>query len=121
MGAGHQPHRPVAGSAPFAAEGLGAGAAGIDGVAEVVTRTIGDVGDRGVVRLTVGARAEFVEQRAEQLHEVDVPSLVVSADAIRAAGGALLDRGEERAGVVVDVQPVADVLALAVDRDGLTA
>ena len=98
---------------------LGAGATGVDGVTEVVAGAVGDVGDRGVVRLAVGARAEFVEQRAEQLHEVDVPTLVVAADAVGAAGAALLDRGEERPGMVVDVQPVADVLALAVDRDGL--
>ena len=85
-----------------------------------MARSISDVGDRGVVRLTVGARVEFVEQRAEELHEVDVPTLVVAADAVGVTRATLLDRGEQRAGMVVDVQPIADVLALTVDRDGLT-
>jgi hypothetical protein len=41
---------------------LGAGAAGIDGVTEVVTGSIGDVGDRGGVRLAVSTRTELVEK-----------------------------------------------------------
>ena len=74
---------------------LGAGATGVDGVAEVVTRTVRDVGDRRIVLLAVGTRTEFIEQSAKLTNKVDGAALVVATDAIGATRDALGRRGEQ--------------------------
>ena len=62
---------------------------------------------------------EFVQQIADRAHHLDVRFLAVAADAIGLADAALGGDDDERAGVVVDVKPVAHVVAGAVDRKRL--
>ena len=65
-------------------------------------------------------RHQLFQQRANRLNHLDIFTLVVTANIVgftNAAGG-----GDkiERAGVVIDEQPVADLLTVAVYRQRLT-
>ena len=56
--------------------------AGVYGVAAVVTGAIGDVGDLFLVRLAVGAGAEFVEQGANGVDDLEVGLFIPAADVV---------------------------------------
>ena len=74
---------------------------------------VGDVGDEpGVAAGRVGL--EFVEQRAEGVHDVDVRLFVPAAHVVDLARGAAGEHGADGAAVVGDEQPVADLLAVAI-------
>ena len=88
----------------------------INGVAAVVAGAIGDVGDLGLVRLAVGARGLLPEQGADRLHDLDVRFFVHPADVVGLAGAALVQHEPDGAGVVLDIEPVADLHAVTVDR-----
>src|SRR4051794_16625191 len=64
-------------------------------------------------------RPYFVEQRANPGHDVEIGALAVAADRVALAGAAPRQHGMEGAGVVLDMQPVAYIVAVAVDRDAL--
>ena len=82
----------------------------VDGVAAVVSLAVGDVLDE-VFRL-----AELLE---DGLDDVDVGALIVAADVVDLADAALLQDQVDSMAVVLDIKPVADVLAIAVDRQFL--
>ena len=79
----------------------------VDGVAAVVALAVGDVLDE-VFGLT-----ELLE---DGLDDVDVGALIVAADVVDLADTALLQNQVNRMAVILDVEPVADILAVAVDR-----
>ena len=56
---------------------------------------------------------------AYKLDDVDIRHLVMAADVVDLADSALVDNQVNRLAVILDIQPVADVLALAVDRQRL--
>ncbi len=91
----------------------------VDGVAEVVAGAVRDEGDERRVRLW--SRVEFVEQRANVLHQFEVGQLVVAADVIGLARRAFFEHGAERRAMVADIEPVADVLAFSVNGDRFAA
>ncbi len=62
---------------------------------------------------------ELVEKGAEGVDDVEVGALVVAADVVGFADAAALEHGAEGAAVVEDEEPVADLLAVAVDRQRL--
>ena len=75
--------------------------------------TVRDVGDLILVRLAVRARAEFVEEGAEGMDDVDVGLFVPAADIVNLAHPARFEDAADGAAVVLDVEPVADLLAIA--------
>jgi len=79
----------------------------VDGVAAVVALAVSDVLDE------VFGVAELLE---DGLDDVDVGALIVAADVVDLADAALLQDQVDGMAVVLDVEPVADVLAVAVDR-----
>ena len=89
--------------------------AGVDGVAAVVAGAILDVGDLVGVGLAVGARAEFVEDGTEGADDVEVGLFVPAADVVDLADLAGFQHAADGAAVVLDVEPVTDLLAVAVD------
>ena len=79
----------------------------VDGVATVVALAVGDVLDE------VFGLAELLE---DGLDHVDVGALIVAADVVDLADASLLQDEVDGTAVVLDIEPVADVLAVAVDR-----
>ena len=67
----------------------------------------------------LGAAQVAVHGVAEEVEQVEVLPLVVAADAVGLAGGALRDDGLDGGAVVLDVEPIPHVLPVAIDRDGL--
>jgi hypothetical protein len=63
--------------------------------------------------------AHFFEQFAEQADHLDVLAFVVAADVVGLARRATFQDPNQGAGMVVDVEPVANLVALAVDRQRL--
>jgi len=92
--------------------------AGIDSVATVVARTIFDEFDLLAVAFGVISWLQFVQQVADRMDDVHVRHFVVSADIVRAAKFASGDCSGDRGAVVVDVEPVSDLLTVAVNRKG---
>ena len=78
-----------------------------------------DVGDLFLVRLAVGARAELVEDGAQGMDDVEVGLFVPAADVVNLARPARFEDTADGAAVVRDVEPVADLLAVAVDGQRL--
>ena len=62
-----------------------------------------------------------IKYPTKQSHQVNVPHLVVAADVVGLPGCSLFKDGEKSFGVVFNIEPVADVLALSIDRDGFAA
>ena len=79
----------------------------VDSVTAVVAFAVGDVLDE------VFGLAELLE---DGLDDVDVGALIVAADVVDLADAALLQDQVDGMAVVLDIEPVADVLAVAVDR-----
>ena len=79
----------------------------VDGVAAIVAFAVGDVLDE------VFGLAELLE---DGLDDVDVGALIVATDIVDLADAALLQDQVDGMAVVLDVEPVADVLAVTVDR-----
>lgn len=79
----------------------------VDGVAAVVALAVGDVLDE------IFGLAELLE---DGLDDIDVGALIVAADVVDLADAALLQDQVDGMAVVLDVEPVADVLAVAIDR-----
>ena len=90
-------------------------AAAVDRVAPVVARAVRDVADQRA--RSAGPAAELgVDQVADRCHHAHVGALVVAADAIGLAERATLDHREQRLAMILHVQPVADLQAVAVHR-----
>ena len=89
---------------------------GIDRVATVVARAIGDEGDEVPVRGAVAAWALLVQQRADRLNDLKIGALGASANVIALAYLAPQQGCLECRGMILDVEPVADVCPFAVDR-----
>ena len=70
----------------------------------------GTIGDR------LDERRRPIDEREDPVGELDVGHFVAAADVVDLAGAAAFDQQVERAAMVLDVQPVADVEAVAVER-----
>ena len=89
---------------------LGVNLGRVDCVAQVVALAVGYVCNEAL---------GFAELLADELYDVDVRHLVVTADVVDLADSALVDDEVNRLAVVLDIEPVAHVLALSVDRQRL--
>ena len=88
----------------------------VNGVAAVVARAVLDEGDQ-LARIAAELRGHFVDQIADQLHDVEVGPFVVAADVVGLAGAPARQHQPQRFRVVADVEPVAHVHAVAIDGD----
>lgn len=79
----------------------------VNGISHIVTLAVGDVGDEGF---------RFAELFTNQLDDVNVLHLVMPADVVNLSDAPVVDNHVNRLAVILDVKPIADVLALAVDR-----
>src|SRR5690606_34225811 len=92
---------------------------GVNRVAAVVPGAVFHVGDLASVGLAIGARAQFVEQRAHGVDDLDVGLFIPATDVVGLAGLASLQHAADGAAMVFHVQPVADLHAVAIHRQGL--
>src|SRR5690242_2543742 len=88
-------------------------------VAPVMTRPVCNECDKLSVRPMCRARQHFVEQPADPGYDIEVGPLGVAANIVALAYPALVEDREQGARVVLDIKPIADIVALAVDRDRL--
>ena len=92
--------------------------AAVDGIAEVVSGTVGDVGDEihVLALLTSEQPVDGIDQHA---YDVDVLPLVEAADVVSLGNHPLMEDEVDSPRMVFHVEPVAHVLALSVDRQRL--
>ena len=92
---------------------------GVDGVALVVPWAVGHRDLLVPVAAAVRSGLQFVEQCAQAIDHFKVGLLVVAAYVVGLAWHAALEHQTQRLGMVIDIKPVADVVTLAVDGQGL--
>jgi len=83
-----------------------------------VAQAVGHIGDKVHV-LAFGAAEEPVDRLDDDLDDVDVLPFVEPADIVRLGNLPVMENHVDSAGVVFHEEPVAHVLALAVNREGL--
>ena len=88
--------------------------AGVDGVAHVVALAVGDVGDEAV-GVAFGVSEQAVDGADYYPYQVDVLPFVEASDVVGLGGGATVEYEVDGAGVVLDIEPVAHVIAASVD------
>ncbi len=91
----------------------------IDRVATIMSRTILDEGHELASR-PVGRRHQLIEVVANGGDDLLVGSLVAPSDVVRLAACAVFQHQRQRACVVLDIEPVADIQTVAIDRHRLT-
>ena len=82
----------------------------VDGIAQIMSRTIGDELDQ-----TFGSAQRF----QDQLGNFEILHLAAAADVVHLAFAALLQYHVQSGAMIVDVDPVANIAALAVHRQAL--
>ena len=90
---------------------------GVDGIPQVVARTVRDVGDEAV-RITLRIAKDTVNGLDDDLDKVDVLPFVETADVVGLGYLPLVEDQVDGPSVVLHIQPVAHVLTLAVHRKG---
>ena len=93
--------------------------AGIDGVAAIMTGTVGNEGDLFLVGLTVRSGAKLIEDGAKGMDDFQVGFFVPAANVIGFPDPARFENSPDGTAVVLDVEPVANLLTIAVDGQGL--
>ena len=88
----------------------------VDCVAQIVTRPVGDEFDEVFVRAMRRARQRLVEDGADHLDDRDIRMLLASSDVVGLADAALAQHQAQRRGVIADIEPIAHVLAVAINR-----
>ena len=94
---------------------LGFDLGGVNGVAPVVAGAVGDEADELAVVSPPCPRPPTIEDGADRLDDLKVGALGAAADVVALAHNAASQHGLERGGVVLDMEPVADIGAGAVD------
>ena len=88
---------------------------GIDRVAAVMAGAVGDIGDlRGIGR-AIGSRREIVEHRTKCVDYLKVGFFIPAADVVGFANLPVLKDATNGGAVVLHIEPIADLLAIAVD------
>jgi len=89
----------------------------VDGVAAVVSGAILDVGNQ--ITFGLFTRPRCIQACTNQTDDIYIRPFVAAADIIGFAQLAFVENRIDAPTVVFDVQPVADIFAVAVDRQGL--
>ena len=82
-------------------------------------RAVSDIGDLRVVGGPVESGGFRIEEGAEGFHDIEVRSFVESADIVGFTRAAALQNKPDGGGVVLDIEPVANLLPIAIDRERL--
>ena len=80
-----------------------------------MARPVRDERDQFVAR-TSGGRLEPIEQLADRLHNSEIGALIATADVVSFANPAALNHVRERLSVILNVEPIAYVLTVAINR-----
>src|SRR5690606_18889190 len=88
----------------------------VNRITPVVARSVGHEGNLLAIGFSVCARFLLVQNIADRFYDAQVRALVVAADIVRLANFAGGDHQRQRPRMVVDVKPIADILAPAIDR-----
>src|SRR5690348_11700245 len=88
----------------------------IDGVAAIVAGSVLHELDQAFALATIRQRPLLIEQSTDGFHHLDVFPLGVAADVVRFSHPTGFQYTPDCAAVVLDIQPVADVPAVAIDR-----
>ena len=85
----------------------------VDGVSQIMPGSVGDE----FYQIGVGTRSrgQFVHDPANQMHQIDIPRFRITADIVASADLSPAKDGEQRVGVILHVEPVANILSRAVD------
>ena len=83
---------------------------GIDGIAQVVTRSVLDMGDE---------RFGLTHDAKNRFDNIYIALLVMTADIVDLAYPAVMNNEINSAAVILNIEPVADIESLAVDRQTL--
>ena len=86
----------------------------VNGITHIVAGTVGDIGDEVHV-LSLGMAQQAVDGVDNHFDDIDIFPLVETADVVCLGHLALVEDKVDGTGVVFNIQPVAHVLALAVD------
>ncbi len=89
--------------------------AAVDGVAHIVAEAVGDVGYQ-FVAVPFGVAEQAVDGLNDNLDDVDVFPLVEAADVVGLGDFAFVENQVDGACMILDIEPVAHVFALAIDR-----
>src|SRR6266478_8560924 len=65
-------------------------------------------------------RADFIQDSADRLNYIEVRALVPAADIVRLARPPFSKDQMKRSGMILDIEPVADIGAFPIDRKRLT-
>src|SRR5471032_690868 len=77
--------------------------------------TIGHKGDQPMIGAAVRG-CELVEKSAYRFDHVEIRSLVATADVVGLANSAVFEHQRQRPCMVFDIEPIADILTVAVNR-----
>src|SRR5438270_5039144 len=88
---------------------------GVYRVSRVMPRAVDDELDQFLARPILWS--ELVESFADASHDIDVSPLVSTTDVVGLPDASAFGHGIQRPDMVLDIEQVADVLALAVDRN----
>jgi len=78
-----------------------------------------DEGDELVARADGGRRAQFVDESADEGDDFKIGAGCVAAEVIGFSGAAMVEEVAEGGTGVTNIEPVADVEAVAIDGEGL--
>ena len=76
-------------------------------------------GDLFFVRLTIFAGLEFIKQVTQGMYHFQIRLLVPATDVVGLAHNALLQHGRDPFAMVYHIEPVPDLLSVAIDRQTL--
>ena len=89
----------------------------IDGVTEVMSRPVSDERDLIGIGTVVAPWRMPIELGADLANEVDVATLTSCANVVPLPRSSSLPYSQQRAGMILHVDPIADVVAAAVNRN----
>lgn len=90
----------------------------IDGISKIVPSAVGDESNE-VEAVTFRVAEDTVYGADHHLDEVDVPPFVETSDVVGVAVLALVEDEVDGAGVILDIEPVTDILAFSIYRERL--
>lgn len=91
--------------------------AGVDRIAPIMARTIRHEGDLFLIRSAVGARPFGIENGADEVYDRDVAFLAGATDIVDGARPPVRQHGAKRRAMISDIDPIADIQAVAINRD----
>ena len=88
----------------------------VDGIAPVMSGAVRDVGNLCRIGLAVGSGPQGVQTLTYQFDYIDVGFFVSAADVVGLAHPARFQHAPDGAAMILDVEPVANLHAVTVDR-----